>query len=513
MSFELWPHQAKAIPDVLSAIGHGERRVCVTSPTGGGKSKIMEMLARDYLDRGQKVIAYTNRKMLVDQMSSNLMAAGVYHGIRAADYEDEREHNFQVSSIQTEHSRVMKKKTWELHAADLVLVDEAHIQKGDSVQKILAAHYEAGAAYVGFTATPLNIGDIYTHLVVAGNVSQLRECGALVKAVHYGPDEPDLKAFKKLKDGLDPTYSEQKKAMMTPSIMARVWEWFQKLNSSQKPTILFGPGVQESIWFAEQFCKMGVRAAHLDGDDVWLDGKFYKSDLAARAQLKAMAKAGEIKVVCNRFVLREGVDWPWIEHIIMAFIAGSLQTYLQTLGRGLRAAEGKTELVIQDHGGNWWRHGSINADREWSLDLTERMAYGLRAERLIAKKIEEPFRCPRCGRVWMKGNKCLEQWGGCGYVMGKRSRPVISTDGSLHEMTGDIFKERRISRDPNGAKIWEKMYYRSRTGKGKRTFNAARGLFAVENNLASPDPSWPFMPREEKDWYRLVEDVPRENLT
>jgi superfamily II DNA or RNA helicase len=47
------------------------------------------------------------------------------------------------------------------------------------------------------------------------------------------------------------------------------------------------------------------------------------------------------------------VNWPWIEHLILAFVAGSLQTYLQIGGRGLRASPetGKTQVIIQDHGG------------------------------------------------------------------------------------------------------------------------------------------------------------------
>lgn len=161
-----WPHQLRAVDEALAAISGGQRRLCVTSPTGGGKTFIMQHFAKRYLDQSQKVVLYANRRMLIDQTSDVLMNAGIYHGVRAAGYEDEREHNFQVSSIQTEHSRVNRKKTWALHDAKLVLVDEAHVQTGAVVQKILQAHYEAGAVIVGFTATPIGVSGLYDHLIV-----------------------------------------------------------------------------------------------------------------------------------------------------------------------------------------------------------------------------------------------------------------------------------------------------------------------------------------------------------
>lgn len=511
-----WPHQLRGVEDIVAATMRGIRRILLQSPTGGGKSLMMQFLAKLYLEKGGKVILYSNRKMMVDQLSAGLSEAGIYHGVRAAGYEDEREHAFQVSSIQTEHSRVTKRKTWELHAAELVLVDEAHIQTGNTARELLRAHYDQGATIVGCTATPLGLAGLYDELVLAGTMAELRACGALVPAVHFGADEPDLKAFKKLQEGQDPSASQQKKAIMTPTIFGRVWEWYQRLNPQRKPCVLFGPGVDESLWFAQQFHAKGVRAAHLDGNDVWVDGNWFKSDQEVRKLMKDNHQAGEVKVVCNRYVLREGVDWPWIEHIILAFVAGSLQTFLQTCGRGLRGcpSTGKKELIIQDHGGAWWRHGSINVDRHWELEYTDEIAYGLRAERLRAKKNPHPFRCPQCGRIWSIGTKCLPAWGGCGFELGRQrmARPVVSIEGELKELSGDIFKPRRISRDSRGPAIWERMYWRSRTGKGERSFRAAMALFAYENNWSWPDPNWPFMPIDEKDVFKLVVDVPRERL-
>ena len=504
-----WPHQSRCVDmDVPAAIARGERRICVTSPTGGGKTWMMQELARKVLDQGGKVVLYSNRKMLIDQTSEVLMAAGIYHGVRAAGYADERDHPFQVSSIQTEHSRVTKRGTWKLHEADLAIVDEAHLQTSTMASTLLEAHHDRGATYIGFTATPLNLGEMYDTLIQAGTVSELRECGALVPAHHFGPDEPDMRAFKKLREGEDLTEKQQKKAMMVPGLWGRVWSWFEHLNPQRLPTILFAPGVPESIWFAEQFTKKGVRAAHIDGQDIWLDGKLHPSNRELRQEILDGSRDGSIAVLCNRFVLREGIDAPWLAHGILATVFGSLQSYLQSGGRLLRAFAGLDRIAIQDHGGNWWRHGSLNADREWDLAYTPTMVYGLRADRLREKKEQEPRRCPQCSRICLARRCC------CGYEFpyGKASRPVATTDGSLKEMVGDIFKPRRISSNPNGPKLWEQMYHRSCTEKGAKTFRQAAALFAYENNWSLPDPGWPFMPTEPLDQFQLVKDVPREML-
>lgn len=505
---KLWPHQIKGIAETHAAISEGKRKIVLTSPTGGGKSKMVGTLLGDFLAAGKPAILYTNKKMLTTQNADVLTSMGLEYGLRAAGHETDYKQLLQIASIQTEHSRTERSKTRLLHKASLVIVEEAHVQMGKTVLAILQKHQDEGAAIVGITATPLDMGDFYEHLVVAGTNSELMACGALVPAIHYGVDEPDLKAMKiKETDGNNLSEKQQRKAIMTKTVFARVGEWFDKLNPEHKPTVLFGPGVEESLWFAEKFTAKGIPAAHIDGSDVWMNGKFYKADDEARKAVAEASRTGEVKIVCNRYVLREGVNWPWVEHGILAYVVGSFQTFLQIGGRFLRAHPGKTHCTIQDHGGAWWKFGSLNADREWDLRFTNTMVAGLRADRLRKKKEREPWRCP-CGRI-MVGAKACE----CGReIPPKKSRPVVMEDGQLREMVGDIFRPRRIYAGNDGRSRWEKMYFRSRTGKGERTFRAAMALFSKENNWRWPDPMWPYMPIEELDFYRLCSEVPRERL-
>lgn len=521
----LWPHQEQAVSDTLAAIAAGHRRILVTCPTGGGKTRIMLALAKRYDELKRKVVIYTNRKLLVTQTSG--VFGELEHGVRSAGHEENKHLRVQVSSIQTEDARVNRKKTWQLHEADLVLVDEAHLIKAGVARGILDRHIVAGSNVVGFTATPLDLEELYDHLIVAGRPSDLRSCGALVSATHYGADEPDLAALKRAKrlkvpgEGEDFSESQAKAAMCNPTLFGRVWEWFEKLNPDHKPTILFAPGTQESLWFAEQFTRKGVASAHVAAGQVWMDGAWLPTTNAeeeqeSRQAVLAASKSGKCKVICNRFLLREGIDMPWCRHGIFATVFGGLQTYLQSGGRLLRADNNpetialfgpKTHATIQDHGGSWWRHGSLNADRHWDLQYTSGMAFGLRAERLREKKEREPWRCQGCGEIRM-GAVCK-----CGYRKGpKPSRPVVTMEGQLKEMVGDIFKPRRVSTAKDGPKKWAEMYFRSLKGRGVKTFRQAMALFAYENHWQYPDKNWPLMPLYPEDEYRLCGDVPRERL-
>lgn len=506
---DLWLPQTRAIEQTTAALAEGHQRICLTLPTGGGKSRIACELIRDWLHVGYKVSLYTNRKMLIEQVSRVLSEFGLNHGMRSAQHmESEMPSNdhLQVSSIQTEASRVLKKKTWQLHEADRVLVDEAHLNSGETAKTLLDMHIERGASYVGLTATPLGIGHVYDHLIVAGTNSELRECGALVSATHFGPLEPDCKRIKKVGIEEHREYSENevRKVMQVQQIFGRVLEWFNQLNPDHKPTILFAPGVPESIWFAEEFSKRGITAAHVDGKSCFYKGERYDSDKDIRNEILRASKSGEVKIICNRFVLREGIDAPWLCHGILATIFGSLQSCLQSLGRLLRASPGKTHATIQDHGGNWWRHGSANADRHWELDYTESIVQGLRQEKLRNKIEREPMRCPQCAKILMT-SKCS-----CGFLITRKSRPVLMEDGTLKEHGGDIFRPRFTRMKPDTIALWKQMYYRSI--KAGRTFRQAEGFFAHENGYFPPR-DLPFMPTNERDWFRKCKDVDKATLT
>lgn len=512
MTSPLWPHQEYGIDATVEAIHGGCRRVLLTSPTGMGKSRMVTSLIEHYTGRGWHAILYSNRKLLTEQLQRTLAAAGIKCGVRAAGHQDQRELPVQIGSIATEVSRVGDGiGEWNIHGLGqrcLALVDEAHCQTGPETRRIYDRHAAAGHVLVGVTATPIDLGGLYDRLVVAGNTSAGRGCGALVRAVHYGPDEPDLKALKNLREGEDLSAAQQRKVLNHTNLWGRVLTWFEKLNPEHKPTILFACGVAESLWFAQQFMARGISAAHIDGDDVWFQGKMYQSTPLLRQEVLDAGRLGTVRVLCNRFVLREGIDCPWLAHGIFATIFGSLGSYLQAGGRLIRGFPGLSSVTIQDHGANWWRHGSLNADRVWELDTTNTRLAGQRSDRLRAKKDKEPYRCPQCAAIQMS-RRCDQ----CGHENEKRSRPVFQVDGSYRELTGDIFEPRRVAKFQGAEGLWIRTYWRCRKAKKPMTFRQAFGLYASQYHWQWPNQEeWKFMPLQDSDVYREIASVPMDQL-
>ena len=509
-----WPHQVSGGLEVLTAHDRGTQAVLLTSPTGGGKGlMICDQIAQRVAEEWHAIL-YTNRKLLLEQLSGVLTAAGIGHGIRASGYRNDRDILVQLSSIPTEQARTVKSNKWPLHGDGkpcLAVIDEAHLNKADTAAELIRRHKEAGHRILGVTATPLGLGHLYDKLVIAGTVSELRACGALVPAAVYGPDEPDLHQFEaKLGRGEDLSEDVIRKSMggdKPRHLFGRVWEWWNALNKRRRPTILFAPGVPESRWFAEQFCAKGVPFAHIDGEEVWIDGETWPASSESRAELLARFEGGKIVGVCNRFVLREGIDTKWAEHLILATVFGSSMSYLQSVGRGLRASPvtGKTRCVIQDHGGNWHRHGSPNGDRQWHIDDTPGIVAGLRAERLREKADTEPMRCPRCAQI-LNRRQCP-----CGYMVDRKVRPVVTSDGRMMELEGDIYVRRAREQKVDTEKLWASVYWRAKNS-GNMTFRQAEGLFYKMHGYWPPK-TLAWMPVADIDWFNRVADIPQSRLT
>jgi superfamily II DNA or RNA helicase len=348
-----WPLQTVGCQSVVDAIAAGVRRMVLTAPTGTGKTKIMLALIEWAAENRMPSTLYTNRRMLCDQTAKVLDDHGIDYGLRAAGHKPALLRDVQLAMTPTEYSAVVRKQSRAIHHSGLVLCDELHMQGGGMLAELLDLHYLDGAAICGVTATPIDLEGDWEQLIIAGRVSDGRSCGALIPAYTYCPDTPDLKHIKQYKVGEDLTDKENHSAIMRPGVFGRIWEHWKRLNPDGKPTILFGPDVAGSIYFAQEFHKHGVPAAHIDAKQIWINGEYIESTDENRQDIVAKSESGEITVVCNRFVLREGINMPHLAHAIFACVFGSLKSYVQAGGRVLRAHPSLTEVCVQDHGGNY----------------------------------------------------------------------------------------------------------------------------------------------------------------
>jgi DNA repair protein RadD len=498
-----WPHQAHALEELDKAIAAGEKRICITSPTGGGKTT---MAALQFL-KGGKHSWYTHRKILAEQSAEVFRGFGLDVGMRAHGHGTSRD-PIQVTMVKTEYNRVIKDMTRRVHGADFIWIDEAHHMGGVMMESLLESHGDA--VKIGLTATPLGIGDQYDRLIIAGNKSELRDCGALVPAFHYSPLEVHKDLIGKVKEVGDCGIPKDKRKDFVYRIYGHIIKNYRKYNPDRMPGMLFAPGVAESIWICEELNNEGIRAAHIDGSNVWLDGELWPKNQDIVNEVVRRSKSGEIEIVCNRFVLREGVNWPWIYCGLFATIFGGLSSYLQAGGRILRAHPSMDHVKIIDFGGNYWRHGSLNSNQQWDLDHTDRLRHQLRMAALRGDHGEvteqEPIQCPQCFQWRLSGAECYD----CGYSYSRPGRRVLQVDGSLKLMAISELRTRRVAKTtPKLIREWNRRIanYRKNPKLQKRTFSQAAVAFMRDNNFNYPDPTWPGMPINPVDWFRAVSEV------
>ena len=495
-----YPHQEQAIQKIGAELARNPRvRICVQAPTGAGKTIVMSEFCHEFYG---KCLMVVHRRLLCEQTARRFREYGHDVGLIAAGHEWlGGDHN--IAMIQTLESRYLKQNR-ELPPFDCLLIDEAHAVKAGAAQKIMQIATERGKPVIGFTATPANLGSHgYDALISGGTLKELRDIGLLVPAIHYAPDEPDLEKIKRLATG-EYHIGELRKRIMTSTIYGRVKENLLRVNPELEPTLLFACDVAGSMYFAERLTASGIPSAHVDASSIWLAGEKMEATQENRERVIAQFKAGHIKVICNRFIFREGIDIPGIKVICLCTAFGLPSSYIQAAGRGLRASPGKDRLIILDHGGNYWRPGlgSVNTDRDWDFHRTENQVMQVRRERMRENKEPEPIVCPKCNMVRLSGPKCPS----CQHMATTRQRLVVQLDGTLKRMEGKHLKPRKKYERPDVEDKWLQIYERGK--RSNMTFGQAYGLFAKENGWTFPPRNLPKMPRDDIDWTRKVRDVP-----
>jgi DNA repair protein RadD len=102
---------------------------------------------------------------------------------------------------------------------------------------------------------------------------------------------------------------------------------------------------------SEALAEHGITSEVVTGTDAKTD----------RDEKIASFKAGRLRCLINVNVLTAGFNHPATDLVAMVRATASPGLYVQMCGRGTRIAEGKTDCLLLDFGGNVERHGFIDA--------------------------------------------------------------------------------------------------------------------------------------------------------
>lgn len=415
-------YQQQALDALRRSLGSGNNAPLLCAPTGSGKTHIARAAVDGAKAKGRSVLFLAPRRELIYQTSEKLLQAGIGHGLLMAGEAPTLYAPVQVASIPTLYSRCIKRERMPLPAADVVIIDEAHLSVAKMTREVIDAY--PNAAKVGMTATPARmdgkaLGLIYDDMVMGPSVRELTEQGYLVPARYFAPSRPDLQGVK-ITAG-DYNAKDAGRAMQ-PIIGDVVYNWLRIAKG--RKTVVFSINVSHSQQLRDDFRAAGIPAEHLDGN----------TPNEERKAILGRLRSGETQVLCNCEVLTYGWDEPSISACVIARPTKSIVRYLQMAGRVLRPSEGKEDCLIIDHTGTVDELGFVDDPVDWTLDGTQKIQ-----DRIRERKKTEPkqITCGECATVF-RGPVCPV----CGTAPDRNHPRYHETvDASLQEL--DRSKQRK----------------------------------------------------------------------
>ena len=372
------------------------RSVMMQMPTGTGKTVVLAEIVREYLNvnvnvnvkGGCNVLIVAHRRELVEQIQQALlrvMGAGVARELptqQSCDYlsaEGAAAH-IAVHSIQWLSRNIEKVKG----KPGVVIVDEAH----HAVAKTYRMMWEAWpeAKFLGLTATPYRLSgegftDLFEVMVESWSVKRFIAEGWLSAFDYYSilPESDEQRLIDSLKKrGADGDFlmKEMHEALDVTPCIERLFESFERF-AYDKKGIVYAIDIEHAEHIAEYYKQQGVAAYAISSKTSLPERKRLIEAFRKRVLLPTQQSCDcFIQVLVSVDLFSEGFDCPDVEFIQMARPTLSLAKYLQMVGRGLRAHQGKECVTIIDNVGLYRRFGLPSGERDW-----ERYFEGLKDEK------------------------------------------------------------------------------------------------------------------------------------
>lgn len=361
------PHQQRC-NDALIAKLVDSTTALVVVPTGGGKTWSMGFYLADQMPvtAFPKVLVLQHTGTLLRQNRATIAEATRAVGaatsvVKAA--EDDWSGDIVFGSICT----VAKpRRLAAMPVITHLIVDEGHRAGGAGYKRVIAhaRRLNPWVKIILFTATPNRAdgGTIATPADLAFQITyaELIDCGILVPVDTRTIDLGLRKDFERIGMSSGEYDMATLGALLDKQVhhQSVVDHWIDQGGRERGRTAAFCPTVAHGRALCAAFVANGVNAVHVHGemDEDEVDRIIEEYD------------AGRHQVIVNCMMLIEGWDSPVTDCIINLRMMAAELTFLQAVGRGMRASPGKRDCLLLDFAGAALRHGTIEtrvvAERE-----------------------------------------------------------------------------------------------------------------------------------------------------
>lgn len=417
MAIEERQYQQDAIESLRQGFRDGHKRQVLSAPTGSGKSVCMLEMIKAAQDKGSKIVFICERRVLVEQFSKHLDAAGIDHGVLMAKHWRYRpDAQVQVATAQT----LERMETWPKF--DICFVDEIHAAMRASIKRLFKSRPDLKV--IGATATPFHpeLGHYFSAVTSVTTMKELVDKGYLVPYRVFVAHEIDTNGVKVVAGEWQKDELEKRGQQIVGDVVADYIRISNEVWGEQRKTICFSCGIAHGADLARKFIEAGVNAVQISSND---EDEYRAEVLADFAKPDT-----DIKVVISVAILSRGFDQPDVHHVILARpLKKSFSEHVQMMGRVARPYPGKTFAVVQDHSGNYLRFQSsfnkLYNEGVKTLDGEE----DKKSREEPTPKEKEASKCPACGHLWGGADVCSH----CGHVRTRRN-DVASIAGVMKEI-------------------------------------------------------------------------------
>ena len=329
----------------------------IIAATGTGKTAISAFDFKDFNKKFKKengrearLLFVVHREKILKQARStyrSVMVDGNFGEIWTGNIKPSSNSNLDhlFITIQTLNNHIDELRDFGEDYYDYIVLDEVHHSQADSYRKLFSVFRPK--ILIGLTATPDRMdGKAITPDFNDRFSAEIRLQEALNQQL-LSPfayfcvtdDTVDLSLLAISADGKYDIKQLESKYVGNVERFGKIQDAINRYLTDPKgcKAVCFCCSIAHAEWMATMFNNNGYRAASVTSKN--------SSELDNYSEQLVQ---GKINYLCVADILNEGIDIPEIDTVFFLRPTESLTVFLQQLGRGLRLADGKTELTVLD---------------------------------------------------------------------------------------------------------------------------------------------------------------------
>jgi superfamily II DNA or RNA helicase/diadenosine tetraphosphate (Ap4A) HIT family hydrolase/SOS-response transcriptional repressor LexA len=344
------PWQVAALESLGKIRDAGYRRALVAVATGMGKTWLAAFDAKQFGNRVHKrprilIVAHRAHILAQAEAAVSQVLEPAFGEVKTAWYVGPRsdlDGELVVASIQ-KLSRPEGLERLAREQFDYVVIDEVHHAHAPTYRRVLAKTH--ADFILGLTATPERTDGVDVASIFDDNLAYHATIGdgiaeeSLVPFHYIGlKDTVDFRQIPWRNGRFD--LDELECRVASSDRMARLWSAMEEHPGER--TIVFCCSRRHAIFARDWLRTNGISSAAV------FSGGGGDSCGESLQQLRR----GELATLCVVDMFNEGLDIPAVDRVLMLRPTESKIIFLQQLGRGLRASQGKSRLLVVDFVGN-----------------------------------------------------------------------------------------------------------------------------------------------------------------